>query len=219
MATAGRALSQKALVGISPAFGNAGLASSPSCERAGQHRRGLFISCAPTLDPLVLLSGRAARPSLVQSRASESPPTAGACAGPANGRPVERSKQQSRRRRRSVPHRNDLGTLIDGRARFPFVAQAATRYALLLRPAADREQKLDLGLFPPATCPVVRETRSVALVALTLARRAKRASGHHAAGARIRGEGQVCARAARTSPSACWRATGQLIPRRSEVAA
>jgi hypothetical protein len=43
---------------------------SPSCERAGQHRRGLFISCAPTLDPLVLLSGRAARPSLVQSRAS-----------------------------------------------------------------------------------------------------------------------------------------------------
>jgi hypothetical protein len=46
---------------------------------------------------------------LALSRASESPPTAGACTGPANGRPFERSKQQSRRRRRSVPHRNDSG--------------------------------------------------------------------------------------------------------------
>ena len=45
---------------------------------------------------------------------------------------------------------NDLGTLIDGRARFPFAALPVTRSALLLRPAADREQKLDLGLFPPA---------------------------------------------------------------------
>jgi hypothetical protein len=44
-------------------------------------------------------------------RASESPPTAGACTDPANGRPFEQSKQQSRRRRRSVPHRNELGHL------------------------------------------------------------------------------------------------------------
>jgi hypothetical protein len=47
----------------------------------------------------------------VLSRASESPPTAGACTGPANGRPVERSKQQSRRRWRSVPPLRNLSTL------------------------------------------------------------------------------------------------------------
>jgi hypothetical protein len=35
MATPGLVLSQKALVGISPAFGNAGLASSPNLERPG----------------------------------------------------------------------------------------------------------------------------------------------------------------------------------------
>ncbi len=36
---------------------------------------------------------------------------------------------------------NDLGTLIDGRARFPFVAQAATTSQLLLRDSGDAEQK------------------------------------------------------------------------------
>jgi hypothetical protein len=38
----------------------------------------------------------------------------------------------------------------------PFVAFPITRSALLLRPAADPEQELDLGLFPPVTWPLVR---------------------------------------------------------------
>jgi hypothetical protein len=42
------------------------------------------------------------------------------------------------------------------RPRVCLVALPVTRLALLLRPAADREQKLDLGLFPLATWPVVR---------------------------------------------------------------
>jgi hypothetical protein len=55
-------------------------------------------------------ASRRRRFSLPQSRASESPPTAGACTGPANGRPVERSKQQSRRRWRSVPRLRRSGS-------------------------------------------------------------------------------------------------------------
>jgi hypothetical protein len=65
---AGYRFGDKALVRIGLDLQCSARALSPSCERAGEHRRGLFISCAPTLDPLVLLSGRAARPSLVQSR-------------------------------------------------------------------------------------------------------------------------------------------------------
>ena len=72
---------------------------SPSCERAGQHRRGLLISCAPTLDPLVLLSGRVARRALAQSRE-------GRVRGRAHGRLRSRGVCWSWRsplRRRSCP--------------------------------------------------------------------------------------------------------------------
>jgi hypothetical protein len=64
-----------------------------------------------TSPALLLLSGRRSLSSLADSRASESPPTAGACTDPANGRPFERSKQQSRRRKRSVPPLRNLSTL------------------------------------------------------------------------------------------------------------
>jgi hypothetical protein len=113
-----------------------------------------------TSPALLLLSGRRSLSSLADSHASESPPTAGACTDPANGRPVERSKQQSRRRRRSVPHRNDRGTLIDSRARFPFVAgPGAWPWRLLLLTGAPKEKsrpafRRRLG------CLQVRERRS-----------------------------------------------------------
>ena len=43
------------------------------------------------------------------------------------------------------------------------VAFPITRSALLLRPAADPEQELDLGLFPPVTWPLVREREAAGL--------------------------------------------------------
>ena len=84
-----------------------GLLLTPSSDRAGQRGRALSavraVACA--------LRAAIGHRSLVLPRASESPPTAGACTDPANGRPVERSKQQSRRRRRSVPPLRNLSTL------------------------------------------------------------------------------------------------------------
>src|SRR6202042_1698596 len=41
------------------------------------------------------------------------------------------------------------------------VAFPITRSALLLRPAADPERELDLGLLAPVTWPLIRETSSV----------------------------------------------------------
>ena len=74
------------------------------------HTVNWFAAGCRVLPALISKQQRRFRP-LLLSRASESPPTAGACTDPANGRPFERSKQQSRRRRRSVPHRNELGHL------------------------------------------------------------------------------------------------------------
>ena len=37
-----------------------------------------------------------------------------------------------------------------------FVAFPITRSALLLRPAADPERELDLGVLAPVTCPLIR---------------------------------------------------------------
>jgi len=43
MDTPGRALSQKALVGISPAFGNGGLAGSPNLDRPAAAVRAIAL--------------------------------------------------------------------------------------------------------------------------------------------------------------------------------
>jgi hypothetical protein len=51
------------------------------------------------------------------------------------------------------------------RARCSNVAFPITRSALLRRPAADLEQELDLGLFPPLTWPLLRGSSTTASVA------------------------------------------------------
>jgi hypothetical protein len=80
-------------------------------QAPGRRRHGLVQRRARRARPACAFGRTGACRSLALPRASESPPTAGACTDPANGRPFERSKQQSRRRRRSVPHRNELGHL------------------------------------------------------------------------------------------------------------
>jgi hypothetical protein len=104
-----------------------------------------------TSPALLLLSGRRSLSSLADSRASESPPTAGARMGPANGRPFERSKQQSRRRRRSVPPLRNLSTLTRRTQTSAFTKTQHSRWlrspvvTLLLPVGSGSEKPLGVG--------------------------------------------------------------------------
>jgi hypothetical protein len=74
-------------------------------------------------------------------------------------RTIEREDRRRNRLRAGAAPRS-VGADEDTAPDFSYVAFPITRSALLLRPAADPEGELDLGLFPRLTWPLIRATGS-----------------------------------------------------------